>query len=192
MKKKAGAKQDWTQKYDTHRTGPLAKTVGMGSRLRERDCSGRHDYQYDRPYTAVRDADFLQVGSSDMEVPSALHAERVFLRLSRVGEVLNDREKELLNLKCSAPVFFCFSSVRCVLVLGGLDVMNEQGKAPRCACLRLATSECCRTGLLRLLRVSNAVNGRTRVHSLCSGNSPKVWSECQAPALLLSFTPSTG
>ncbi|CAE7458520.1 ZMET5 [Symbiodinium microadriaticum] len=66
VKKKAGAKQDWTQKYDTHRTG--------------------HDYQYDRPYTAVRDADFLQV--------------------------LNDREKELLNLKC-------------------LDVMNEQGKDPR-------------------------------------------------------------
>ncbi|CAE7534394.1 ngoBIM [Symbiodinium pilosum] len=65
-KKKAGAKLDWTQKYDCHRT--------------------EHDYQYDRPYTAVRDAEFLQV--------------------------LNEREKELVNLKC-------------------LDVMNEQGKDPR-------------------------------------------------------------
>lgn len=66
MKKKTGAKNDWLQKYDTHRTG--------------------HDYQYERPYTAVRDAEFLQV--------------------------LNEREKELLDLKC-------------------LDVLNEQGKDPR-------------------------------------------------------------
>jgi len=66
MTKKTGAKNDWLQKYDTHRTG--------------------HDYQYERPYTAVRDAEFLQV--------------------------LNEREKELLDLKC-------------------LDVLNEQGKDPR-------------------------------------------------------------
>ncbi|CAJ1339339.1 unnamed protein product, partial [Effrenium voratum] len=66
LKKKRGAKLDWTEKYDSHRT--------------------RNDYQYDRPYTAVRDADFLQV--------------------------LNERERELLDLKC-------------------LDVMNEQGKDPR-------------------------------------------------------------
>lgn len=64
--KKKGAKRDWTEKYDSHRTG--------------------HDYQYERPYTAVRDAEFLQL--------------------------LNDREKELLDLKC-------------------LDVLNEQGKDPR-------------------------------------------------------------
>jgi len=64
--KKKGAKQDWTQKYGSHRT--------------------LNDYQYDRPYTSVRDAEFLQV--------------------------LNDREKELLDLKC-------------------LDVLNEQGKDPR-------------------------------------------------------------
>eukprot|EP00435_Cladocopium_sp_Y103_P031375 s1198_g7.t3 len=66
LKKKRGAKQDWLEKYDSHRT--------------------RNDYQYDRPYTTVRDADFLQV--------------------------LNEREKELVDLKC-------------------LDIMNEQGKDPR-------------------------------------------------------------
>ena len=66
FKKKRGAKQDWLEKYDNHRT--------------------RNDYQYDRPYTAVRDGDFLQV--------------------------LNEREKELIDLKC-------------------LDIMNEQGKDPR-------------------------------------------------------------
>jgi len=64
--KRSGAKRDWTQKYCSHRTG--------------------HDYQYERPYTSVRNAEFLQV--------------------------LNDREKELLDLKC-------------------LDVLNEQGKDPR-------------------------------------------------------------
>eukprot|EP00930_Biecheleria_cincta_P045118 TRINITY_DN31098_c0_g1_i1.p1 TRINITY_DN31098_c0_g1~~TRINITY_DN31098_c0_g1_i1.p1 ORF type:complete len:2041 (-),score=461.67 TRINITY_DN31098_c0_g1_i1:392-6514(-) len=64
--KKKSAKKDWLEKYDCHRTG--------------------HDYQYERPYTAVRDAGFLQV--------------------------LNEREKELLDLKC-------------------LDVLNEQGRDPR-------------------------------------------------------------
>merc|ERR1711920_18564 len=64
--KKRGAKLDWQEKYDSHRSG--------------------HDYQYERPYTAVRDAEFLQV--------------------------LNEREKELIDLKC-------------------LDVLNEQGKDPR-------------------------------------------------------------
>jgi len=64
--KRSGCKRDWTQKYGSHRTS--------------------NDYQYERPYTAVRDAEFLQV--------------------------LNDREKELLDLKC-------------------LDVLNEQGKDPR-------------------------------------------------------------
>jgi len=64
--KKKNAKQDWTQKYTSHRSS--------------------NDYQYERPYTAVRDAQFLTV--------------------------LNDREKELLDLKC-------------------LDVLNEQGKDPR-------------------------------------------------------------
>lgn len=66
LKKRRGAKQDWLEKYDSHRT--------------------RNDYQYDRPYTSVRDSDFLQV--------------------------LNEREKELIDLKC-------------------LDIMNEQGKDPR-------------------------------------------------------------
>lgn len=65
-KARGGTKRDWLQKYSGHRTS--------------------NDYQYERPYTAVRDADFLQV--------------------------LNDREKELLDLKC-------------------LDVLNEQGKDPR-------------------------------------------------------------
>eukprot|EP00931_Biecheleriopsis_adriatica_P110335 TRINITY_DN8458_c0_g1_i2.p1 TRINITY_DN8458_c0_g1~~TRINITY_DN8458_c0_g1_i2.p1 ORF type:complete len:2069 (+),score=541.35 TRINITY_DN8458_c0_g1_i2:59-6265(+) len=60
------AKQDWLQKYDAHRAG--------------------HEYQYERPYTAVRDAEFVQV--------------------------LTQRERELLDLKC-------------------LDVLNEQGKDPR-------------------------------------------------------------
>jgi len=64
--KRANCKRDWTQKYTTHRAS--------------------NDYQYERPYTAVRDAEFLQV--------------------------LNEREKELLDLKC-------------------LDVLNEQGKDPR-------------------------------------------------------------
>jgi len=66
MNKKKGAKLDWTQKYDSHRTG--------------------HDYQYERPYTAVRDAEFLKV--------------------------LNERETELVDLKC-------------------LDILNEQGFDPR-------------------------------------------------------------
>merc|ERR1719266_1868847 len=64
--KKRGAKLDWQEKYDSHRTSL--------------------DYQYEKPYTNVRDAEFLHV--------------------------LNDREKELLDLKC-------------------LDVLNEQGKDPR-------------------------------------------------------------
>jgi len=64
--KKKGVKRDWTQKYGNHRT--------------------ENDYQYERPYTGVRDAEFLQV--------------------------LNPRERELLDLKC-------------------LDVLNEQGKDPR-------------------------------------------------------------
>ena len=97
----------------------------MGSELRERDCAGRHDYQYDRPYTAVRDADFLQVDSSDMEVLSVLQGERVMppLGLERTGE-------GALELEMLGPRLLCLSSVfRCVLVLVGLDVMNEQGKA---------------------------------------------------------------
>jgi len=65
-KKKAGAKLDWIQKYGSHRA--------------------EHSYQFEKPYTSVRDAEFLQV--------------------------LNDREKELVDLKC-------------------LDVLNEQGKDPR-------------------------------------------------------------
>merc|ERR1719384_948270 len=64
--KKRGAKLDWQEKYDSHRNSL--------------------DYQYEKPYTNVRDAEFLQV--------------------------LNDREKELIDLKC-------------------LDVLNEQGKDPR-------------------------------------------------------------
>jgi len=52
--KKKGAKKDWTQKYGNHRI--------------------ENDYQYERPYTGVRDAEFLHL--------------------------LNPRERELVDLKC--------------------------------------------------------------------------------------------
>lgn len=108
----------------------------------------RNDYQYDRPYTAVRDGDFLQAGWPEQcsriylvcEWETSDHAivdstvQEVYQRYQSVKsrsyhsvdclmqamtisfmcwpvQVLNEREKELIDLKCRAfRIDLCFEN----------------------------------------------------------------------------------